>query len=185
MSTYCFRAGDMIAEHRHLSVNDIHLEVLAAAEGEEPRTSPSALLTGPMRVNGRLVLECVPGGNRLRPGMQAELRLSTADYRYTRLQVLILEPLGIETPRPGLRRYRWSFLVVGRSSMDPVGLFPKSPPAATAAAPAIRPRTAGKEVSLEELLEQLGSKVPVLEGTAVRFNSEGGFVVEEPTGGYA
>jgi hypothetical protein len=188
MPHYTFPAGELTAEHKRSAVHDIDLDV-TLHEAPELRAGPE-FLNGSIQVCGELGIDCAPAENRLRPGMLAMLTLAAPDGRYTRLTVLLTGLLGVTAPAAQRRVYRWGFLVPARPSADPTGLFrrpgdPPPPPPLTGWPVKIRPAVpvltadpAAREVSLEELLSQLGGDG---ETTAVRFTSEGGFEVgEEP-----
>jgi hypothetical protein len=163
MRSYHFQRAELTADRRAVAVQDVTLVV--EEEPDSPDTtgkSESGFLTGRLRLTGELAIECPPGGNPLRQGMQAQLRLTGPHRRWTCLAVVILENLAIGVPSAGLRSYRWSFLVCARPGFDPLNLFPKAP-------------VGGHEISLEQLLGEIGGSGPTSGLPEVQFTSEGGF----------
>jgi hypothetical protein len=160
MPSFSFTTGELHLPHTRLPVKDIRLDVVVGSDPKEAAPAVvSEFLNGSLRVTGELALDCAPGGCKLRPGLQALLTLPAPDGRATRLSALLIETVAITAPAPGLRTYRWAFLVTARPAADPLRLFP-GPEA---------------EVSLEELLQQLGVDRSAVTSSAVRFTSEGGF----------
>jgi hypothetical protein len=160
MTRFAFDTAEVNLPHKRLAVRDVRLE--AARTGGSAVDASTPFLQGDLQVGGELAIDCPPGGNPFRPGMQASLKLTAPSGAYSRLAVLFLENTAIVPASPKVRTYRWSFLVVARPSADPFGLFPALP--------------AAGEISLDELLRQLGADRSALDTTAT-FTSEGGFRV--------
>jgi hypothetical protein len=119
----------------------------------------------------RLVVHCAASENRLREGMNARLRLASPNGFFTRLRILLTQLAKVIPLCPGQRAYCWEYLVVERPAADPQRLFPGGAKYSPADAPV--------EVTLEELLLELGGDPTAVASVEVRFNSEGGMVVPE------
>jgi hypothetical protein len=172
MPHFTFTHADLFIErgHTRLPVTKADLEVVVHDVPKRPAgMKGSDLINGKYEVTGELAIEFPSSQNRLRPGMEGVLRVPAPDGRVTRLPVLVLNMGDIEpSPRGvGYRIYHWPFLALARPAVDAHRLLP-TPDRTPLNVP-------NGEITLEELLYQLGGEEAKAGLPAVRLNSEGGF----------
>jgi|GEM_PF-6311370 len=172
MPQFSFKNVDLVIErgNTRLPVAEALLEVKVHEVAELPGGSKgSDLINGKYEVTGDLAIEFPASQNRLRPGMEGVVRITAPDGRITRLPVLVLGMGEIKaSPRgPGYRLYHWQVLGLARPAVDSVRLLP-----ARSTSPVNLP---SGEVSLEELIYQLGGSSGAPSDLKVRLNNEGGF----------
>jgi hypothetical protein len=158
ISVHEFMDCEITAECRRSLVPTVRLSIEKATDDPNVLARPRAMLDGTLRISGSAWVACRPNENRIREGMQAVLKVKGPDGRLALLSILFVQLADIQSPGPGKRLYQWEFLVIERPERDPFGLFPELPQG---------------EVSLELLIEQLGSRVEEVNWTG-RFTSEGG-----------
>jgi hypothetical protein len=172
MPQFTFKNADLVIErgHTRIPVALAQLDVKVHDVPELPAgMKGSDLINGKYEVSGELAIEFPSSQNRLRPGMEGVLRITAPDSRITRLPVLVLT-MGDIKPSPrgvGFRIYHWPILGLGRPGVDAHRLLPT---------PDARPvNIPNGEMSLDELLYQLGGTDAKSAGPSVILNSEGGF----------
>jgi hypothetical protein len=148
---------DNVDHKKWLDVVNVGLEVISNNKPIDPGI-PNPLLNGKYVIKGVLDQHCLPNRSPINTGSQGVLKLSK-EGRYALLPVLFIERLDI-IPAGSLRCYSWYFGGISKPVDDGFGLLPGS---------------CQGEISLDDLLEEIGANREMMDQVAVKFDSEGGF----------
>lgn len=193
MRLYAFQTAEMTAEHRRSFVREVKLAVAIPKEAVNGESIGPELLRGLVQVTGEFTLYCPSSECPLRPGQMVSLKLTGPEGRFTRPRVLLTRLANVRPVSPKERAYHWEFLIPAKPDHDPDGLFRREGEAVPR--PEEQPRRwtsgwnrpvlplkpiqtidpAAEELSLEQLLAQLGTVGTALDIPAVVFTAEGGF----------
>lgn len=157
---YTFQKGQIqFNQYKNLDARNITVQV-HSGEKERPKVR-NDYLNGKHKIYGVLDSDCLPHQSKFNAGNLVRLKLFNEQNKTAVLHILILKFMGVVTPSPHIRRYTWSFCAIQKAAEDNIGIFPG---------------TYEGEMSLEDLLSDLGSSMEEMHGIARKFTAEGGFL---------
>lgn len=145
--------ADLVKNYR-LTVKNVELDIV---EGKKLYKSTNKLLNGVCKITGTFIDTCPSSNSKISPGSNWKLKIYH-NKKHCSLDILVFKIEKITVPMPGYKDYTWSFIVIG-SEIDQLGIVPNS----------------NGEISLDELLEEIGFSREEMNKNKRKFDSEGGF----------
>jgi len=151
---YSFKNAELKSGGYCLKAENITIET---AEGKKENDARNDFVNGTHRIQGILDNECQPSDSKIRKNAIWQLKLEH-ERKHSLLDILFLDTLDI-VPSRTLRRYTWLFFVVKKPMRDDIGFV------------AIKQG----EVTIDDLLKEMGATRDEMNRTKKKFTSEGGF----------
>jgi hypothetical protein len=155
---YTFKEAELFSGQHNLKVINVIFEVV---EGSVDKSIKNECLNGKFTIKGVIENQCLTNESKIRAGSVWNLRIKHEGLSSV-VPVLFLELMEINflLKSPKMRQYSWFFCVVQRPINDSIGILPK---------------LNDGEISIEELLEQIGYTRGDMEKERTHFNAEGAF----------
>jgi len=153
---YSFPTGELKKDYYNLKTENVTLEVVG---GKKHTDIANNFLNGTYQIKGILDNDCIKDHSKILPGSIWKLTVGY-ENRYSTVDVIFIDILDIvNSPYPRLRRYSWLFGVIKKPTKDQIGFMPQN----------------DGEITLDELLEEIGSNRAEMSTSKKKFTSEGGF----------
>ena len=158
-SSLTLSSPEEIYHKKWFDVANVVLEIVSNKKPDNPQIANPAL-NGKYVIKGIFDHHCIPSQSPIKAGKMGILRLSNGDGKYALLPVLFLDLLGITNAEPRRRCYTWYYGGVSKPTDDNIGLI----------------ASCQGEISLDDLLEEIGATREMMEALSVKFDAEGGIM---------